>query len=338
MVLCTNGRQTNTHDLDHAFRPHSNVVYLTGCVQPDALLLLRRRRPLQLITRDFETAIKSIRSAKVAISYDSNTFRPEREGSHAAVAPFLGDGHSASAWIDCSSHIFDHRVVKSDSEIRAIRTACRATARAMALCRAVSKMTPRVSEQELAAWVRVELARQGVDCCAFPPIVAVDGNGREWHHEPTHARVAASSRILVDIGAQHRYYAADMTRTWCTGNDYDGENNSFAWMLDAVKAAHAVALTLCKPGNSQRLVHGAAQDVLRKECARHGVFGSDAQCPHAVSHWVGLDLHDVGDPTRTFEPNMTLAIEPALYIGAVAVRWEDTVRIMPIGECEVLTQ
>ena len=112
--------------------------------------------------------------------------------------------------------------------------------------------------------------------------------------------------------------------------------HQFQWMLAAVKQAHRVALEQCRPGKTQSDVEGAAQTTLAQICATHQIYDSLGQCPHAVTHWVGLDVHDVGKRQLPFVKNMVLAVEPALYIRDIGVRWEDTVRITESG-CEVLT-
>ena len=330
IVLVTNARFTKTNDLEHPFRPHSNMLYLSGHGEPEILVLLfKNEASPRVISDNFRDALRELKSKRVAYSYDANTFHPSKDASHAAVHSLI---QSDPSWNDCTDAIFRLRVRKNEAEVAKMRVACRATAAAMKTVQAMSTMTPRLSEKELAAWVNVVFAQERVECCAFRSIVAVDGHAADWHHEPTHTRVGW--RLLVDIGAHQEHYAADMSRTWKTGDEPD---EMFEWMITTVRLAHDVALRFCVPGQTQLAVEKAAQEVLEAECAARNIFGPEARCPHLVTHWVGLDVHDVGDREIPFEPNMTLAVEPALYIEKRGVRWENTVRITETSECEILT-
>lgn len=322
VVICTNEESTYSEDLKHAFRPNSNMIYLTGCTRPNVIALLHRRGNVEIIVTNFASRMKSLSS--VAISYEASTFRPEHSAAHRAVRPYLDD------WEDCSNVIYALRVYKSKIEVDMIRSACHATVKAMNLCQAMTKMMPRITENELEAWIRVAFAQENTECCAFESIVAVDAHALDWHHKPTNRRVG--NRILVDIGARKDFYCADMTRTWATGE----ASEQFVWMLSAVKQAHKVALEQCIPGKTQGDVEQAAQQVLTEVCNSRGIYGKPARCPHYITHWVGLDVHDVGMRQLPFVENVVLAVEPALYIGDIGVRWEDTVCITK-NKCEILT-
>lgn len=322
VVLCTSGRATWSNDLDHPFRPHSNVVYLTGRTEPDVLVILQKSGECRPVFHPAHAAELEKLGDKVGFSFDPNTFAPEREPSHRAVRPYLSPKNNITA------QIFKLRVRKTDSEVDSIRRACEATARTMGLCRAISGMSPSTTEAQLSEWVRLGIAYAGAECCAFPPIVAVDDHAMTLHHEPTDRRIG--DRILVDIGAHQRHYAADMTRCWATGP----RNEKFEWMLETVRAAHAAALEMCVPGNCQSQVEKAAMRVMTARCNERS---EEVECPHRITHWVGIDVHDVGDDRLPFEKNMVLAVEPGLYLQDVGVRWEDTVCITDRGPCEVLT-
>ena len=102
----------------------------------------------------------------------------------------------------------------------------------------------------------------------------------------------------------------------------------WSWSLPAAAllAAQRAAIETCRPGMTQNDVETAARRVLEARSAEIGIV---AHCPHHITHWIGLDTHDVGARTTRFERNMTLAVEPGLYIKAwgVGIRIEDTVRV-----------
>jgi Xaa-Pro aminopeptidase len=129
--------------------------------------------------------------------------------------------------------------------------------------------------------------------------------------------------VVVDIGAEYGGYAADVTRTYPVSGRFSARQREiYQIVLDAQKAA----LSRVKPGVRLRDIHQAAMEVIREK-------GYDRYFIHGTSHHIGLHVHDVGDTTRPLEVNMTLTVEPGIYIEAeqLGVRIEDSIVVTAEG-------
>ena len=325
VLVATNSVSVASHDIDFVFRPNSNMLYLCGCTKPYHLLILSRQDYTRRVVRgdDLHEFSSSLPTHTVAISFEKATFDAERDPVQRQIAKF---SHEA---FPCASIIYDLRLIKSPREIFQIRLACRATSSAMQGVDHVLQDSF-ATERLIARDIELGFTRNMADGRAFPTIVAFDEHAMELHHEPTHRR--PGRRLLVDAGARVGYYSADMSRVWLCGLATE-KDKRFLWMLSVVLEAHRAAVQACLPGNTQDDVERIARGVLESQCAVRLNFAErHARCPHYISHWVGLDVHDPGARTAQFETNMVLAVEPGLYIDGTGVRWEDTVRVDDVPE------
>lgn len=166
--------------------------------------------------------------------------------------------------------------------------------------------------------------------------------------------------VLVDAGAEFRHYAGDVTRTFpVSGRFSDPQRQIYQLVLASMEAG----LTHYRPGSSLREAQEATVRVMVTGLVALGILQGEvdqliaeqkyrAFFMHGLGHWLGLDVHDVGDYTtpardRTLEPGMVLTCEPGLYIApdadvppiyrGIGVRIEDDVLITEAG-CEILTE
>jgi len=164
----------------------------------------------------------------------------------------------------------------------------------------------------------------------------------------------------VDAGAEYRGYASDITRTFPASGRFSAEQRA---LHDLVGAAQAAALAQARPGVPYEAGHLAAVQVLTEGLVRLGLLQGTVDdniargeyqrfYRHKTGHWLGLDVHDVGDyrvagQSRLLEAGMVFTIEPGLYIGAddtgveprwrgIGIRTEDDVLITADGH-RVLT-
>jgi Xaa-Pro aminopeptidase len=145
-------------------------------------------------------------------------------------------------------------------------------------------------------------------------------------------RLAEGELVLVDAGAACGLMAADMTRTFPVSGRFEGPARD---LYEVVEAARAGACAAVAPGVTVADVHAAAVGALTRGLLDLGLIAGPLEealeeerhkpfFPHQTSHWLGLDVHDVGDYASdgrsvVLEPNMVLTIEPGLYLGAAAV-------------------
>ncbi|MGH8164131.1 MAG: M24B family metallopeptidase, partial [Rhodanobacteraceae bacterium] len=195
---------------------------------------------------------------------------------------------------------------------------------------------------------------------SYAPIVAAGANACVMHHAANRARLQRGDLLLVDAGAEVECYASDIARTWPVGARFSREQRAlYGIVLDAQLAA----IDEVRAGRAFDAAHRMASRVIVEGlCALKLLRGTPAAAlqsgeykrffPHKTGHWIGLDVHDVGDyqidgEPRMLEPGMVVTVEPGIYIApdesSVAARWrgigiriEDDVAVND-GDPEVLT-
>lgn len=261
-----------------------------------------------------------------------------------------------TSFVSLDYHLHEMRLHKSRAELNLLKRAARITAaghaQAMRCCR------PDMMEFELEAELIATYKREGADH-AFLPIVGSGDNACILHYTENDMPMADGELVLVDSGAEFACYAGDITRTYpVNGKFSQAQRDIYSVVLDAQLAA----IDAVKPGASWNEPHDAAVAVLTRGLVALGLLkGTVAKeikeagyrrfYMHKTSHWLGLDVHDVGEykidgEARELEPGMVLTIEPGLYIAAgrgvprryadIGVRIEDDVVVTRDG-CEVIT-
>jgi len=231
--------------------------------------------------------------------------------------------------------LHEQRLFKSRDEIRLMDKAAAISVRAHEAAMGVAR--PGIHEYELQA--EIERVFRAADACpAYASIVGAGANGCVLHYVANTARTKDGDLVLIDAGAEYRSYAADITRTFPVNGRFSKEQRV---LHDLVGAAQAAALARARPGVAFAALHEAVVEVLSEGLLRLGLLkGSLDKCiagehykqfyRHKSGHWLGLDVHDVGDyridgQPRLLEPGMVLTIEPGLYVGAddsaVAAKW-----------------
>jgi len=261
-----------------------------------------------------------------------------------------------TSFVSLDYHLHEMRVHKSRAELTLLRKAARISgAGHLAAMRACQ---PGVMEYELESALIGEYKRQGATH-SFLPIVGGGDNGCILHYTENNRVLADGDLVLVDSGAEYQGYAGDITRTYPVGGKFSkAQSELYQLVLDAQLAAIAEV----KPGNHWNDPHDAAVKVLTRGLIRLGLLkgrlakelkdaGYRRFYMHRTGHWLGLDVHDVGEykvdgEWRLLEPGMVLTIEPGLYIGSgkgipkryanTGIRIEDDVAVTRTGH-EVLT-
>jgi Xaa-Pro aminopeptidase len=196
---------------------------------------------------------------------------------------------------------------------------------------AARRARPGVFEFELEAVIDYTFRRRGARGPAYTTIVAAGSNATVLHYVRNDCKLRAGGLVLVDAGCELEGYASDVTRTYPVGGRMSGPGRD---LYQVVLAAQAAALERCRPGSTLPDVHDAAVRVLVQGLVDlsllHGavdeLVASEAHKPfymHGTSHWLGLDVHDVGayrreGAPRPLEPGMVFTVEPGLYVAESA--------------------
>jgi Xaa-Pro aminopeptidase len=265
--------------------------------------------------------------------------------------------HAPQEFVALNHLLHDMRLFKSRAELALMRRsgaiAAGAHVRAMRFCR------PGRMEFEVMAELLHEFHRHGADI-SYHPIVGGGANSCVLHYHANNARLNAGELLLVDAGCEVGYYASDITRTYPVDGRFSAEQRA---IYEIVLEAQLAAIERVKPGNHWNEPHDAAVRAVTAGLKRAGILKGSLPSliksgayrrffMHRTGHWLGLDVHDVGDyrienEWRVFEPGMALTVEPGVYIPAgtpgvarrfwnIGVRIEDDVVVTRSG-CEVLT-
>jgi Xaa-Pro aminopeptidase len=213
-----------------------------------------------------------------------------------------------------------------------MQKACNITA--LALTRVLKECEPGMYEFEMEALIEGTFLEYGSAMPGFNSIVGSGPNSTILHYEPNTRLMENGDLLLMDIGAEYGYYTADITRTIPVNGRFSDEQRSiYQLVLDAQLAA----IEEMKPGNMYMDGHMAAKDVIVEGLSELGLI-TDPTSPWQIkfyilypsSHYLGLDVHDVGEmggsfgqfmdqtpqksmESRVLEPGMVLTIEPGLY-------------------------
>jgi Xaa-Pro aminopeptidase len=268
-------------------------------------------------------------------------------------------GRGPFVLIDPGSVLAEMRLFKEAAEVQAIREAARVTTESFV--DAIRHVRDGAGEWEIEAALDGGFRCRGAAGPAFPTIVASGPNATVLHHVANDRIMHAGDLVLVDAGARCAMYCADITRTVPVSGRFEGARLA---VYEIVLAAHDAAIAAVRPGATLSDVHAAAQRVLVEGMVALKLVTGDvdglieqatplkAWYPHKTSHWLGLDVHDVGHYVahggpRVLEPGMVFTIEPGLYVPAdaadapdalrgIGVRIEDDVLVRLDGR-EVLT-
>jgi Xaa-Pro aminopeptidase len=243
--------------------------------------------------------------------------------------------HAPDEFISLEHFVHDMRLYKSRAEIKVMRQAAniaaRAHKRAMRLCE------PGMMEYELEAEFLHEFRKAGGEP-AYPSIVGSGENACILHYTENDAELKDGDILLIDAGTEHEYYASDVTRSFPVNGCFSKAQRAvYQLVLDAQLAA----IEEVYPGNTWNAPHDAAVKVITRGLVKLGLLKGRTPTlikeqayhrfyMHRTGHWLGMDVHDVGDykvgeEWRVLEPGMVLTVEPGLYIPAgsrgVARKW-----------------
>jgi Xaa-Pro aminopeptidase len=218
------------------------------------------------------------------------------------------------------------RQVKDAGEVALLARAIDITG--AALIEAIRSVGPAQTEHEVQGVIEYLFTRYGAQRPGFASICGSGPNSCVLHYQANRRRLQAGDLIVMDVGAELWGYTADVTRTVPVSGKFTKRQRE---IYDLVLAAQKAGIAAVRPGVTLREVDGAARKVIRD--AGYGQY-----FPHGTSHWLGMDVHDVGAYERALEPGMVLTVEPGIYLPgeALGVRIEDDVVVTSDG-CRLLS-
>ena len=230
----------------------------------------------------------------------------------------------------CPGHRFERcgpilaglRSVKHDIEIKLMQRAIDITEKAFR--RVLRFVRPGVMEYEIEAEITHEFIRKRANGHAYTPIIASGASACILHYNDNNRECRAGEVILLDFGAEYANYAADLTRCVPVSGEFtERQRDVYNAVLRVMKAATSMLV----PGNTIEAYHAEVGKVMEEELIGLGLLNlndvknQNPEMPlykkyfmHGTSHFLGLDVHDIGDRYRPMEPGMVFTCEPGIYI------------------------
>ena len=263
------------------------------------------------------------------------------------------DRHSNSIDImDGSSLVGNMRLIKDEHEINIMKKACDISAESY--IDIMKSIKPGDNEQGVEALFLYEFAKRGGRFPAYTPIVAGGESACVLHYIENDKDLKGSDLILVDAGCEYQMYASDITRTFPVGGKFSKEQLD---IYNVVLKANLAAIDAVKSGNSIMEPQLISEKVITEGLVELGILSGDVDTlhkegafknfyMHKIGHWLGMDVHDVGDYMEDddfmkFKPGMVTTIEPGIYISStmdvddkwkgIGVRIEDDILVTESG-------
>ena len=374
-------------DIEYAYRQDSHFFYLSGFSEPDAVAVLVPGRPQAeylLFVRERDTVRETWDGARAGTDgaverfgaddafpiADIDEILPglmERRskifysmGTHLDFDPRMlswVNGPRVQEFVALNHILDDMRLYKSPREAACLRRAAKVAVGAHR--RALRFARPGRMEYEVVAEVVHEFRTHNAEL-AYQPIAGGGANACVMHYKDNDQRLRDGDLLLLDAGCELDCYASDITRTFPVNGRFTAVQRA---VYEVVLDAQLAAIDKVRPGNHWNQPHEAAVRVITqgliklgllkgsltkliKERAYHPFFS------HRTGHWLGLDVHDVGDykvggEWRVLEAGMALTVEPGIYIRPssrvpkefwnIGIRIEDEV-LVTARAAEVLTE
>jgi Xaa-Pro aminopeptidase len=263
-----------------------------------------------------------------------------------------GGGVVPKEFVALGHLLHDLRLYKSRGELKLMQAAADIAVQAHLAAMAVGQ--PGRFEYEIEAALRHAIGSRGA-VAAFPPIVAAGANACTMHYQTNRAPLRDGDLLLVDAGAEVDCYASDVSRTWPVNGRWSVEQRA---LYEVVLAAQLAAIEEVRPGRPFDAAHQVAVRVIAEGLCALGLLKGDADAaiesgaykaffPSKTGHWLGLDVHDVGDyrvdgQPRLLEAGMVVTVEPGIYVPpdarevperwrGIGIRIEDDVAVTAEG-------
>ncbi len=399
VILASHPEYIRNNDVHHSYRQDTNLFYLTGWEEPDSIFVFRPGRTPETVMfvrpkdveretwdgfrygpagcaqefkidktyliEEFEKEIVELLKPVDRLYYRFNVdldFDRKFLGILESVKRSHGrSGRGHLPVLDSWELIGELRVIKTADDVEAMRKACSITARAHVDVMKATK--PGKTERQLLGVFLGSIYNQNADREGYGSIVASGANACTLHYVFNDQVCRDGDLLLIDAGAEARYYTGDITRTYPVNGKFTAAQRK---VYDRVLEVQKDLVAMSKPGLAFKALQETTIErltdvmidlglikVKRQEAIERLLFKK--YYPHGVSHYLGMDVHDTGlyqtlgenMVSRNLEPGIAFTIEPGLYIPwddkdapeelrGIGVRIEDDIVVTSTG-CENLT-
>ncbi|MCM0650328.1 aminopeptidase P family protein [Clostridium swellfunianum] len=370
LVLFSGEAPQKSADEDYSFTPNRNFYYLTGVNREKTILMITKiddKVSQTLFIEKADPVVEkwvgkrmTVEEAKEASGIDNIKLL---DGFESVLGRYILSYDVKRLYLDLESRGWDSvptranlfartvfekypqikikniyhdicnlRVIKGEEEIVEIKKAIEITYEGIKSL--MNNARPGMLEYQIEANFDYVLKCSGVTDYAFKTIAASGVNGTVLHYSKNNANTQDGDLILFDLGAQWKYYNADISRTFpVNGKFTERQKEIYNIVLKAMEDTMAVI----KPGVPFSKLNEATKLSLAESLKKIGLINEDSELSkyyyHGVSHYLGLDTHDVGDGNTELKSGMVLTVEPGLYIEEekIGIRIEDDVLVTESG-------
>lgn len=371
IVVSANGILQRGADNTFAFAQDANFWYLTGIDEPDLILVIDREKEYLIVPErsssreafdgivEYEpltrrSGIKKVLDSKTGWEKLQRRLKKVKHVATLAVPPAyvehyglyinparattvakLKEHNTDLELLDLSSHLTRLRMIKQPQELKAIQDAINITIASIKESTRTAKLSKYSHEYQLEAGITQGFRKRGASGHAFEPIVAGGERAVVLHNISNNSKFKSGELVVIDVGAEVEHYAADITRTINLGSMSRRQQAVF----DAVLDVQSFAFGLLKPGIILKEYELEIEHYMGEKLRELGLIKTISHenirqfYPHATSHFLGLNTHDVGEYDRPLEPGIVITVEPGIYIPheGIGIRIEDDVLITPKG-------
>jgi Xaa-Pro aminopeptidase len=363
VLRSTDERDAETDYLqDNDFRQDNDFFYLTGLETPGSWLVIQAKDSgaphaiLYIPARDTlqerwtgvklgpgpeVTAISGIEDVRPAAKAEQEIRGLVYGGGRRLLVKF-GDGLNKNDFLrsvaiqgpanrveDLRPLMAALRLTKDDEEIRRMRKAAALSADGHKA--AMMAATAGLHEYDLEATVESTFRHEGAERLGYPSIVGTGIDGTTLHYDINRRQLGPNDLVVIDAAGEFGYYTADVTRTFPVSGKFTPHQKA---VYELVLATQQAAMDSIHPGQTIGNLNRISREFMRAHSGDLcGAKTCDNYYPHSLSHWLGMDVHDVGNYQTPLAPGMVFTVEPGIYLPAesLGVRIEDDVLVTATG-------
>ncbi|XP_076627491.1 xaa-Pro aminopeptidase 3 isoform X1 [Colletes latitarsis] len=390
VIIPSSSKVYMSDKIPYVFRQNTDFLYFTGCQEPDSILVITAKNEnfvTTLFVREQDKHFELWDGPRTGVEdapkmFDVDFALPVTEFEQFFVS-FINENKKSIIWYDNidtvqpSLHrkllelikvtdsqrfvspisiMHKIRLIKSQYEIDLMKKSCEIVSAAISKTIKISK--PGLSEHQLFATVDYECRMNGAEFLAYPPVVAGGKNANIIHYITNNQIIQNGDMVLMDAGCEYHGYSSDVTRTWPINGTFTQEQRI---LYDIILDVQNILINTLKelPSLDQlfqdmcSLLGKRLQEIglIPKHLSRDKLLSAAySYCPHHVSHYLGMDVHDTGKISRSIklQPGMIVTVEPGIYINprnqfalpefyGLGIRIEDDVLITESGSV-ILTE
>ncbi|XP_039288365.1 xaa-Pro aminopeptidase 3 isoform X1 [Nilaparvata lugens] len=295
----------------------------TGVERAPEFFGIEQALPFTELKAFLKMLMKEQKNAKLWFDY-SNKIHPEVSS---IMSRFSDEKEHQGERESPRAHIHQMRLVKSPAEQGLMQRACQIASEAIVAGMAATGRVA-LTEHQLFATLDYECRMRGAEWLAYPPVVATGNNATIIHYINNTQHMRHGQLVLVDSGCEYHGYASDITRTWPVNGKFSSAQTV---LYELVLELQLEVIDLCRDMPSLDNLFQYMCRSLGKKLKEAGVLSSTIPsenlakcvfqmafefCPHHVSHYLGMDIHDTATIKRSInlKPGMVVTVEPGVYI------------------------